>query len=311
MFQRIVFFILLSLLTFPVNSLAFQGYVQSFGEDGTISWGSGDIVVVRDLTSVENGTSENLTPLAVRKATSQARKQMLDMVMGIRIDSKRTISAYLAGDDELAARVRGVVHNSPFQRPAMFDGTGEVRVSESLRGKLSELVFPTTIQFQSGIPPRLSTSMEQSMSFNDKPEQVGGAAGTYTGVIIDARGLKVTPSLAPVVYGQDGLGAYGPFVVSRDNAIAHGVAAYATTSDPGALSSRVGSRPLTVKALNAYGSWRTDLIITTSMSKLIRAVMRPGDIVDRCRVVIVIDAPEPPAAELQDSVEENQSGEDQ
>jgi hypothetical protein len=289
---RIVFFILVSLLVFPAPARSFQGFVQPFGENASIAWGNGEIVVVRMLEKAEDGESEKVAPLAVRKAAMQARKQMLDMILSIRIDSKRTVSAFLSGDDELAVRVRGSIQNSPFKRPSVFDESGGVRVSEILRGKLAELVLPTTIQFQSGIQPRLSTSMEQSLAFSDAvPEVVGSGADAYTGLIIDARGLKVTPALAPVVYGQDGLGAYGAFLISRKNAIDNGVVAYATSSDPVVLRERVGSRPLMVKALTTYGSWRTDLIISSPMARLVRAVMRPGDIVDKCRVVIVVDAP--------------------
>lgn len=225
---------------------------------------------------------------------------MLDIILSTRIDSKRTVSAFLSEDDELAARVRGVVQNSLMERPALFDQGGEVRVSEAFRGKLAELILPTTIQFQSGIPPRLSTSMEQSMDYsNEAPERVGAGVRTYTGVIVDARGLKVTPSLAPVIYGQDGIGAYGSFLVSRANAIEKGVAAFATSAEPAVLKERVGARPLSVKAVNAFGSWRTDLIVPTGMGRLIRALMLQGEAVDNCRVVIVIDVPEPVDADIQ------------
>lgn len=156
------------------------------------------------------------------------------------------------------------------------------------------MILPTTIQFQSGIPPKLSTSMEQSLAFDGSaPEHVGASTVGYTGIIFDARGLKITPSLTPVVYGQDGQGAYGAFLVSRANAVNKGVAAYATTADPAALRERVGSRPLVIKAVSAYGSWRTDLIVTTPMARLVRAVMSSGEAVSNCRVVIVLDAPAP------------------
>lgn len=312
MFRRVAFFIISVLFVFPSAASAFQGYVQSYEGNGTIAWGSGDVAVVRGLPVPGEGANERMSPLLVRRATTQARKQMLDMVMGVRIDSKRTISAYLAGDAELAARVRGAIQNSPFERPAIFDEGGVIRVSESLRGKLAELVLPTTIPFQSGIPPKLSTSMEQSMSFTDNGlEEVGGGAFGYTGVVIDARGLKVTPALAPVVYGQDGVGAYGAFVVSRASAIEYGVLAYATTTNVEALRERVGEKPLTVKALSAYGSWRTDLIISSPMARLIRSIMRPGDIVNNCRVVIVIDAQALPAGDEKVAEGQEQPGEDQ
>ncbi len=304
MLIRKILLSLVVLVVFPVCTQAFQGYVQSVGENGTIAWGSGEMVVVRILQKTEGGSSSSLTPLVVRKAASSARKQLLDMVLGVRIDAKSTVSAYLSEDAQLAGRVRGVVQNSPLVRPALFGDDGEVRVSEALRGKLVELILPTTIQFQSGIPPKLSTSMEQSLAFGGQaPEHVGSSAAGYTGVIFDARGLKVTPALTPVIYGQDGMGAYGAFLVSRTNAIEKGVVAYATTADPAVLKERVGSRPLVVKALSAYGSWRTDLIITSPMARLVRAVMGSGEAVDNCRVVIVLDPSEPSAPAVGDKPE--------
>jgi hypothetical protein len=143
--------------------------------------------------------------------------------------------------------------------------------------------------------------MEQNMAFGDMvPEETGVGTGGYTGVVVDARGLQITPALAPVIYGQDGIGAYGPFLVSRANAIDKGVAAYADTVDHASLRERAGNRPLVVKALSAFGSWRTDLVVSTPMARLIRAMMRVGDAVENCRVVIVLDPPAGPPAGADD-----------
>ncbi|MFH1914098.1 MAG: hypothetical protein ABIK45_07480 [Pseudomonadota bacterium] len=276
-------------LAFPVRSFAFAGLVQPVGDGGTIAWGSGEVEVGRLLKHDEAGGESS--PLSVRMAVSQARKQLLDIILAVRVDTRGTVSAYLAEDEDAAARVRGIVQNSPLKRPAVFDDEGEVRVSERLRGALAELVLPTSIQFQSGIPPRMSTSMEGNLAFEGDapPEEAGVGTSGYTGLIVDARGLRATPAMAPVIYGQDGVGAYGPFLVSRANAIARGVAAYAATDDQAALRERVGDNPLVVRALSTFGSWRTDLVVSAPMARLIRAMMRVGDAVDQCRVVIVID----------------------
>lgn len=290
---RLISFIIMSSLMISSPVLAFQGIVQSFGEGRTITWGNGEVVVVKPVEKATDAEGEPPSPLAVRKAASQARKLLLDMVMSVRIDGRRTVSAHLSGDDELASQVRGLIHNSLFEGPDMFAEAPTVKVSEALRGKLAELILPKTVQFQSGIPPRLSTATGPAFMSGDDLEAAGNGAGGYTGVIIDARGLKVTPALIPVIYGEDGLGAYGAFQVSRNDAIAKGVAAYATTAAPQALRNRVGNLPLTVKAVRAYGSWRTDLIISTQEAKLVRAVMQESESAAKCGVVIVIDAPKP------------------
>lgn len=298
----------LGILLFPSISAAFDGYVQAFESNGTITWGNGAITVKREVAQPPLGEDEAVVVdvLATRKAVSSARKQMLDMILSTRIDAKQTIRSYLAQEPDLAAEVRGVVQNSPLERPAVFDGVGEVVVSEVFRGRLADLVLPTTIPFQSGIPPKFSTtSLDSEAEENELPEEAGAGAGLFTGLIIDASHLQMTPSLTPVVYGQDGVGVYGAFQVSRAAAIEKGVVAYATTSDPLALQSRVGKNPLLIPALKAFGSWRTDVVIPAPMARLARAILQSHDIVANCRVVIVL--PEP---EFTDAVEKSFESED-
>ncbi|WP_157871239.1 hypothetical protein [Pseudodesulfovibrio piezophilus] len=246
---------------------------------------------MKGIQGSEDEEKAALTSLSVRKAVISARKQMLDMILSVRVDSRQTVSAYLSEENELAERVRGLVQNSPIERPSVFNENGEVRVFEILRGKLAELILPTTIPFQSGIPPKMATSFEQDLSFQETvPEPVGTGISRYTGVIIDARGLKVTPALTPVIFGQDGVGVYGAFMVSRADAINKGVVSYVTTPNPVVLEKRVGTNPLLVPALSVYGSWRTDLVIASPMARLIKTILRSPGVLENCRVVVVLDS---------------------
>ncbi|WP_207262239.1 hypothetical protein [Desulfovibrio sp. Huiquan2017] len=292
---RIFVPIILSFLVFSSPALAFDGLVQSFGTGGTIAWGTGELIMVRPVEgAVADESDAALSPLAVRKAVVQARKGLLDMVLSVRIDGHQTVGAFLSGDSDLAAQVRGLVQNSLYRGPGLFDAAGTVLVSEKLRSQLAELILPNTIQFQSSIPPRLSTATEQGVADtpDNAPEEVGSGTRGYTGVVIDARGVKLTPALAPVVYDQDGVGAYGYFLVSRNNVVDKGMVAYAVDDNPKVLAERVGDRPLMVRALGAYGSWRTDVIIAASDARLVRAVVKAGPIAEGCRVVILVDRPE-------------------
>ena len=291
---RIFVPIILSFFIFASPVQAFEGLVQTYGEGGTLAWGSGELAVVRAIDGAATDESDAaLAPLSVRKAVVQARKQLLDMVLSVRIDGHQTVGAFLSGDSDLAAQVRGLIQNSLYRGPGLFEEAGTVRVSEKLRGQLAELILPNTVQFQSGIPPKLSTATGQGVDTPDNaPEEVGSGTRGYTGVVIDARGLKLTPALAPVVYGQDGFGAYGYFQVGRTNVADKSMVAYAVTDDAKVLAERVGNRPLTVRALSAYGSWRTDVVIAASDARLVRAVVKTASIADGCRVVILVDAPE-------------------
>lgn len=285
---RRIFSIILSFLVISSSAYAFDGYVQQFDAQRSIAWGSGEVSVTREVETPDGDETEPPSPLAVRKAAIGARKSMLDMIMSTRIDARQTVSAHLSDNDELAAQLRGLVHNSLFEGPDMFRDKKAVTVSEFLRGDLAELILPKTIPFQSGIPPRLSTA-SGPVFLDSAPEHVGSAGG-YTGVIVDARGLQVTPCLLPVIYGEDGLGAYGAFLAARSDAVSRGIAAYATTVSPSALSERVGGNPLVVKAVRTYGSWQTDLVVSTGEAAMVRAIMQSGK-AKRGGVVIVVSPP--------------------
>jgi hypothetical protein len=291
---RIFIPILLSFLFLSPPAHSFDGLVQPVGTNGTIVWGTGEVVVVRGVEGASSDESNaTLSPLALRTAVTQARKQLLDMVMSVRIDGRQTVRAFLSGDSDAAAQVRGIIQNSLYRGPGPYDGAGTVRVSERLRGQLAELILPTTIQFQSGIPPKLSTARGQDAEMiGDAPEAVGGGTRGYTGVVVDARGLGITPALAPVIFGQDGYGAYGYFGVSRNSVVQKGMVAYSVSDNPKVLAERVGDRPLMVRGLSAYGSWRTDVVIAADEARLVRAVTKAGPVADGCRVVILVDRPD-------------------
>ncbi len=289
---RIFIPIILSFLLLPLPTFAFDGFVQPVGTNGSIAWGTGEVVVARGVEGASSDESNAaLSPLALRTAVTQARKQLLDMVMSVRIDGRQTVRAFLSGNSDAVAQVRGIIQNSLYRGPGLYDEAGTIRVSERLRGQLAELILPTTIQFQSGIPPKLSTARGPELP-GDAPEAVGGDARGYTGVVIDARGLGITPALAPVIFGQDGYGAYGYYGVSRNSVVEKGMVAYSDSDNPKVLAERVGDRPLMVRGLSAYGSWRTDVVIAADDARLVRAVTKTGPVADGCRVVILVDRPD-------------------
>lgn len=289
--------LVLAVLASAAPAMAFRGYVQS-GESGSIAWGNG---MIDTNATVEVPASapdhDRAQAIAVRGAVAHARKTMLDFILGVNIDSSMTVGKFLAGDPAAAEIVRGLVHNSRLERPGAFDEKGRVAVYASLRGELAQAVLPATIPFQSGIAPRLpgaDVAAERSPAF-----AVGrGYETARTGIVIDARGQNVRPALVPVIYGADGIAVYGAYLVSRSSAVEKGVAAYATTDDPTVLAERVGIRPMVVKAVSAAGRNRSDVVISDSDASIVAGVLaQPGNL-SRCAVVIILDAPVSPEADM-------------
>ena len=74
-------------------------------------------------------------------------------------------------------------------------------------------------------------------------------AGGVTGVIIDARGLKARPAMAPRILDQNGNAIYGPGKYSRKYAVENGVVGYSKTLEAAQKDQRVVGNPIVVKGL--------------------------------------------------------------
>ena len=63
----------------------------------------------------------------------------------------------------------------------------------------------------------------------------------YTGLLVDARGLDLQPSMAPRLFGADGREVYSPSFVARDYAATIGVVGYDKDYERALTSDRLAS----------------------------------------------------------------------
>ncbi len=89
---------------------------------------------------------------------------------------------------------------------------------------------------------KLPTEQPKSISL---PE--GRAAGNFTGLIVDCRGLGLKPVMSPVIKNANGTPIYGYKNLDYDKVISSGMAGYTEdiTNSP-----RAGSNPLVVRAVS-------------------------------------------------------------
>jgi hypothetical protein len=87
--------------------------------------------------------------------------------------------------------------------------------------------------------------------------------------VVDARGRKLTPALAPRVKDEVGHEIYGPGTLGDAGRRAGG-AAYAPDLESArrSLADRLGDRPLVLRAVRAEGS---DVVISAADAALLRA----------------------------------------
>lgn len=81
-------------------------------------------------------------PMAMRAATSDARRNLLEVIKGVHIDSTTTVVKRLTEDDTIITRVKGELRSSTVDDiQYMSDGTVEAVVSMPLTGRLSTILL--------------------------------------------------------------------------------------------------------------------------------------------------------------------------
>jgi hypothetical protein len=203
---------------------------------------------------------------AERAAKLDALRSCMEALKGVTVKSGETVGGALSGTPGLQASVEGVVKGfRVVGSPRYFsDGGVEMDVEVPIEGKLSDLVMPRG-GAEEKAPPA--------------PAEAPG-----TGLILDARGRKITPALAPRILDESGKELYGPGLLTADARKWNG-AAYARDVETARkeLSGRVGEKPVVVKVLRAEGA---DAVIQNSDAEVLRRGQR---FLAEGRVVIVTD----------------------
>jgi hypothetical protein len=111
----------------------------------------------------------------------------------------------------------------------------------------------------------------------------------YTGLVVDARGLKVQPALIPKVLDEQGAELYQGSYVSRASVGQSGVALYARDLTAAQTHSRVGKNPLTSKGFTVNPGNPSDIILSREGTKQVAPFAQKGTFLEECKVMIVID----------------------
>ncbi|WP_461210977.1 hypothetical protein [Desulfocurvus sp. DL9XJH121] len=247
-----------------------ETYVQQ-ADDGQVDWGSG-MITAKGVFIPPQGMTRGM---AERAATVIARRNLLEILKGVQIDSTTTVQNTMV-NDVVVSQVRGFLQNTMQLNTAyMSDGAVEITVGMKLHGAFSDVVMPDSAKFK-------------AKSLGAAPAAQAPAAA-WTGLVVDARGLGVRPAMSPRIVDEAGAEIYGTAVVDREYAIRQGMAGYAKDPQAAAANPRVAGNPLTVAAVGVTGRAATDLVIPTAKADEIRAREESSRILSQARVMILLD----------------------
>ncbi|HSP05524.1 MAG TPA: hypothetical protein VLR94_00015, partial [Acidobacteriota bacterium] len=141
-------------------------------------------------------------------------------------------------------------------------------------------------------------------------------AAEYTGVVIDARAIAVSPALFPKVQDPQKKDVYSVKHVSQDDLQKRGMASYATVSrdvqitrlfpkalvipvsympegaaDSAKAKRRQGYKPLVVKATGADGkAIKANLVVSEEDARKLQQLDQATGALKQCRVVVVVSS---------------------
>jgi hypothetical protein len=204
---------------------------------------------------------------AEKAAQLDAFRNLLETLKGVKVSEGQTAGDLMASDSVLKASVEGVLRNFKVTARHYFsDGGVQLEVQMPLDGKVAALLVPAA----------------------KEPVETVSASGNDigSGLVVVAKGLKISPALAPRIVDSAGKEIYGPGFVQPESLKQNGIAGYLKDVSSATQSARVGGHPLLVKALSAKGS---DIVISDAdAAKLSDSRTNLGFLAEG-KVIIVID----------------------
>jgi hypothetical protein len=221
---------------------------------------------------------------ALRAAQLDAMRNMVETLNGVVLSSETTVENAMMSSDVIKTRVEGIVKNFRFtSKPRyMSDGSVEVDMEMLLYGKVGDVLYST---------PEFKWNVKEQPTFQAVPNPPQEPQ-PWTGLIVDASGVAdAQPAMVPNILTESGDGIYGDEFVPQESAVKYGVVAYSNSvADAKARTERVGTNPLVIRAVQASGKNKADLVISDSDVETLATIADNTDVYDNCKVIIVLKA---------------------
>ena len=258
-------------------------------ESSSVNWTSG--VVEARGTGIPTAYTYYSKPQTdqqktLARATSKAHHNLLETIVGLRINAESRVIDIVETNPSIMAQLRGMIQKTPEiekLRRLQYDGTVEVWSRMNLNGGFSQLILPPEIRHIEPIKQVVTPKNYKMTQTRPRSSRI------YTGMVVDARGMRAVPVLVPKILDENLEEVFGPAYVSREFAVQHGVARYATDIWKAKFNARVSENPLIVKALKVLWPGRCDFIISNADAAKLKSASEHLKFLKECRVIIVLD----------------------
>ncbi|MFT7246666.1 MAG: hypothetical protein ACI82A_004045 [Candidatus Azotimanducaceae bacterium] len=231
--------------------------------------------------------------LARRAAITDGRRNLLEVVEGVRITSGTTVKDLTLEKDEIGTRVKGMLRGSFVISENVYEDSGswvaEVEMAFCMSGGPKQCERkPTLAQF---MQPELKAPAPEEI-FSPTPEALNtaavntpDAATVSTGLIVDASAQNFSPMLDVRMRTQDGKELYGPGHVTAGTDWLHWARSVASARD---LTDIVGASPLVV-TVDSLGQSGELVVGQDSAIQVFQKNLKGGDFLKQGKVIFVVN----------------------
>lgn len=267
---------------------------------GGVDWESGFVFEVGDGAPPNNAINPAQARMrAKRAAIDDAMARLLETVQGVRVDSESTTRDFINEHRAVNTAVSGLVRNAEIVELRQHDdGSYQIKMRMPLcdaRGLSSALlpavlstvrksaVVTRTVRSDAASPGHQVSAPSQGAKVSTAP----AAQAPYSALIVDATGVPASQAMFPRLLDRSGSVLYDVSLVDPNVAVSQGICAYRKSMDKAKADQRAGSNPLVVKAVDATGSGRVDLVLEDSDAARVAAAASPGGLFRDAKVIVV------------------------
>ena len=247
---------------------------KSFTGDGTVNWADGTVRATGTGVPPTGVPAPQARLMAKRAAVADAYRLLAEAVNGVKVDAETLVKNYVTESDTIKTKVSAMIKGAKIvDEKRMSDGSYEVTMEISMYGEdgLSEAVLGDKIGDGSSV-------------------KYSEVTGGKTGLIVDARGLKISPAMSPKIIDDKENELYGTFAtIDADYVVENGIVDYASSLDEAKKSGRAGSDPIIIKGEKAGNdAFKANVIVKASDADEVRKANSEPHFLEGARVVIVI-----------------------
>ena len=325
------------LVLFPGVAWAERAEVIETVGNGVINWTSG--ILMAKGSGAPPREARNIAQarlMTERAALTDARRNLLEVLKGVRVDSSTLVENFMVKDDQIRLQAEGFIQGSVEVRRLrkyLSDGAIEVTVAVDLAGDFLSLMLQAAAEARKGVekpprppledkpgpfpspppiaPPPAAAVPEKKReptpspalpvpekkpeppaapaSVPEKPLPKPADLPSFTGVVLDARGLGMKPALLIRVLDEGGMELYRGQYVPQEKAAQMGLALFSRDLTAAQTNPRVGKNPLTLKGSKVNPANPSDLILAGENAQKMAPYAQKGTFLEDCRVMVVLE----------------------